>query len=75
MSAYPIRVMTFNVRGTLRDIGTKNTWRKRAALNVATIESSAPDVIGLQECQRGNLKAYRKTCRDTPACVGSRREA
>ncbi len=60
LDAYPIRVMTFNVRGTLRDIGTKNTWRKRAALNVATIERSAPDVIGLQECRRGNLEAYRR---------------
>ena len=60
LSAYPIRVMTFNVRGTLRDIGTKNAWRKRVALNVATIERSAPDVIGLQECRRGNLKAYRE---------------
>jgi hypothetical protein len=67
--------MGFKIRGTLRDMRKKNAWRNRAALNVATIGRRAPDVIGLQECQRGNLKAYRKTCRDTLACVGSRREA
>ena len=60
LNAYSIRVMSFNVRGTLRDMHKRNAWPNRAALNVATIERSAPDVIGLQECQRGNLKAYRK---------------
>ncbi|MDQ4127708.1 MAG: endonuclease/exonuclease/phosphatase family protein [Actinomycetota bacterium] len=52
--------MSFNVRGSFRDRRKKNAWRNRAALNVATIERCTPDVIGLQECQRGNLKAYRK---------------
>ena len=56
----PIRVMSFNVRGSFHDARKKNAWRNRAALNVATIESYAPDVIGLQEAQRGNLSAYRK---------------
>ena len=56
----PMRVMSFNVRGSFRDRLKPNAWRNRAALNVATIERSAPDLIGLQECQRGNLKAYRK---------------
>src|SRR5215211_458492 len=55
-----IRVMSFNVRGSSRDARKKNAWRNRAALNVATIESHAPDVIGLQEAQRGNLDVYRK---------------
>ena len=55
-----IRVMSFNVRGSVRDARKKNAWRNRAALNVATIERYAPDVIGLQEAQRGNLGAYRK---------------
>jgi endonuclease/exonuclease/phosphatase family metal-dependent hydrolase len=67
--------MSFNIRGTLRDMRKTNAWRNRASLNVATIGRCAPDVIGLQECQNGNLKAYRETCRDTPACVGGRREA
>ena len=52
--------MSFNVRGAFRDQGTKNSWRNRAASNIATIERYAPDLIGLQESQRGNLSAYRK---------------
>ncbi len=52
--------MSFNVRGSSRDRLKKNAWRDRAALNVATIERCAPDLIGLQECQRGNLRTYRK---------------
>ena len=52
--------MSFNVRGSFRDVGRKNAWPKRAALNVATIERHGPALVGLQECQRGNLAAYRK---------------
>jgi endonuclease/exonuclease/phosphatase family metal-dependent hydrolase len=55
-----IRVMSFNVRGSFRDARRKNAWRNRVELNVATIERYVPDVIGLQEAQRGNLSAYRK---------------
>ena len=53
-----LRVMSFNVRGSFRDALKKNAWRNRADLNVATIERYAPDVIGLQEAQRGNLATY-----------------
>src|SRR5215204_5169572 len=60
LEEYSVRVMSFNVRGSLRDARKKNAWRNRAALNVATIEHYAPDVIGLQEAQRGNLGAYLK---------------
>ena len=60
LDEYPIRVMSFNIRGAFRDNLKTNAWRNRAALNVATIERAAPDLIGLQECQRGNLKAYGK---------------
>ncbi len=52
--------MSFNVRGSFRDAGRKNAWPNRAALNVATIKRHAPTLVGLQECQRGNLAAYRK---------------
>jgi endonuclease/exonuclease/phosphatase family metal-dependent hydrolase len=52
--------MSFNVRGSFRDARKKYAWRNRADLNVATIERYAPDVIGLQEAQRGNLSVYRK---------------
>jgi endonuclease/exonuclease/phosphatase family metal-dependent hydrolase len=55
-----IRVMSFNVRGSFHDAGKRNAWRNRADLNVATIERYAPDAIGLQEAQRGNLGAYHK---------------
>jgi endonuclease/exonuclease/phosphatase family metal-dependent hydrolase len=55
-----LRVMSFNVRGSFRDAARKNAWRNRAVLNVATIERCAPDVIGLQESQRGNLTTYRR---------------
>jgi endonuclease/exonuclease/phosphatase family metal-dependent hydrolase len=57
---HSIRVMSFNVRGSFHDARKKNAWRNRAALNVATIARYAPDVIGLQEAQRGNLAAYRR---------------
>jgi len=52
--------MSFNVRGSFHDALRKNAWRNRADLNVATIGRYAPDVIGLQEAQSGNLDAYRK---------------
>src|SRR5215213_5180171 len=55
-----IGMMSFNVRGSFRDARKKNAWRNRAGLNVATIERYVPDVIGLQESQRGNLDAYRR---------------
>jgi endonuclease/exonuclease/phosphatase family metal-dependent hydrolase len=58
--SYRLRVMTFNARGSFRDATKKNAWRNRADLNVATIERYAPNVIGLQESQRGNLATYRR---------------
>lgn len=60
MGAFSIRVMSFNVRGSFRDGRKTNAWRNRSALNLATIERTAPALIGLQECQRGNVEAYRK---------------
>ncbi len=56
----PVRVMSFNVRGSFHDARKKYAWRNRAEFNVAIIERYAPDVMGLQEAQRGNLSAYRK---------------
>jgi endonuclease/exonuclease/phosphatase family metal-dependent hydrolase len=53
-------MMSFNVRGSFRNMRKANAWRNRAALNIEAIERYAPDLIGLQECQRGNLKAYRR---------------
>jgi endonuclease/exonuclease/phosphatase family metal-dependent hydrolase len=60
MDGCPIRVMTFNVRGSFRDAGKANAWPNRAALNVETIRHAAPDLIGFQESQSGNLDTYRE---------------
>lgn len=52
--------MTFNIASA---IGTEddgeNAWSSRAGLNVATIERYAPDLIGLQQLDAGNLETYR----------------
>lgn len=53
--------MGFNVRGSFRDVGKRDAcWPSRAAENVAAIERHAPHLVGLQECQWGNLLTYRK---------------
>ncbi len=61
MDGYTIRVMSFNIRGSFRDRATSDAWDDRADLNVETIERWAPDLIGFQELQRGNLRTYRKS--------------
>jgi endonuclease/exonuclease/phosphatase family metal-dependent hydrolase len=50
-------VMTFNVRGSFHDDGL-NDWDKRRDLNIATIKKYAPDIIGFQEAQQGNVDDY-----------------
>lgn len=57
-----IKVMTFNVRGT-RDssIDGLNAWENRRNLNIATIQKHAPDIVGFQEAQNGNIEAYEKS--------------
>jgi len=53
--------MSFNVRGSFRDVGRRDAcWPSRAAANVAVIDRHAPHLVGLQECQWGNLSTYRK---------------
>lgn len=52
-----LRVMTFNVRGYYFPDGA-NVWEARKELAIATISRAAPDLIGLQEPQTGNLKAF-----------------
>lgn len=53
--------MSFNVRGSFRDLGRPDAcWPSRAAENVAALERHAPHLVGLQECQRGNLSTYRE---------------
>jgi endonuclease/exonuclease/phosphatase family metal-dependent hydrolase len=55
----PLRVMSFNIRGSRFDDGA-NVWPERADLNVATIARHAPDLIGFQELDLGNLALYRE---------------
>ena len=51
--------MSFNVRGSFRDLNKREArWAARAAKNVATIDRHEPHLVGLQECQRGNLSTY-----------------
>lgn len=53
-----MRVMTFNVRGAYWSQDGENYWPKRAALNLAAIRRAAPDLIGFQELQQGNIDVY-----------------
>lgn len=72
MEVRRIRVMSFNVRGSFRDVGTENAWRRREELNVAAVKRQAPDVIGFQECQWGNRRAYRRMLPDYDEIRGPR---
>ena len=53
-----IRIMTFNVQGCTYPQEGPHSWGSRAALNVETIRRYAPDLIGFQEVQSGNLATY-----------------
>ncbi|HUY76619.1 MAG TPA: hypothetical protein VMV29_07590 [Ktedonobacterales bacterium] len=57
----PLRVMTFNIANAIdtEDDGV-NAWASRAALNVATIQRYAPDLIGFQQFDQGNLATYQE---------------
>jgi endonuclease/exonuclease/phosphatase family metal-dependent hydrolase len=53
------RIMTFNIRGAFHKNDGANAWHARSALNVQTIRRHAPDLIGFQELQTGNLEVYQ----------------
>ncbi len=55
-----IRVMSFNIRGASFAQDGVNAWENRAALNVATIQRYAPDLIGFQEVHSENLATYQE---------------
>lgn len=65
------RVMSFNIRGASDTHDGANGWSKRAALNVATIRKYAPDLIGFQELQRGNLDVYDAELTDYQYVLGN----
>lgn len=53
-----LRVMTFNIRGFYHQYDGANAWVEREGLNIETVRRWAPDLVGVQEAQTGNLKAY-----------------
>jgi endonuclease/exonuclease/phosphatase family metal-dependent hydrolase len=55
-----LKVMSFNIRGFSHRGDGINRWKNRAALNVATIERYAPDLIGLQELRAESLATYQE---------------
>lgn len=62
-------VMTFNVRGSFHEDGA-NDWEQRRDLNVGTIHQYAPDIIGFQEAQSGNLEVYEQALTDYEVELG-----
>jgi endonuclease/exonuclease/phosphatase family metal-dependent hydrolase len=61
--------MSFNVRGAFHE-DDANDWVNRRVLNVSTILKYAPDIIGFQEAQRGNLEAYESELSDYASELG-----
>ena len=59
MESRGMRVMSLNVRGASHRDGI-NAWPGRAGINVRTIKTYAPDLIGLQEVHAPNLEVYEK---------------
>jgi endonuclease/exonuclease/phosphatase family metal-dependent hydrolase len=60
-----IKVMTFNIRGARTSIEDGiNAWKNRRKLNISTIQKYAPDILGFQEAQKGNVEAYAKAFPD-----------
>ena len=66
-----LRVMTFNLRGSSYSKDEPNLWANRADLNLRTIRKSAPDLIGFQELQNGNLETYRKELTNYESFLGT----
>ncbi len=55
-----LKVMTFNLRGSMFEIDGANYWPHRVDLNIRTIKAYDPDIIGFQEYQSGHLADYDK---------------
>jgi endonuclease/exonuclease/phosphatase family metal-dependent hydrolase len=55
-----LRVMTFNIRGFYHPQDGVNAWQHREGLNIETVRAYRPDLLGVQEAQTGNLKAYHR---------------
>ncbi len=66
------RVMSFNIRGAFHPQDGVNDWPERAAVNVAVIRKYAPDLIGFQELEQGNLSVYETELPEYRYILGSR---
>src|ERR1700730_5440761 len=62
--------MSFNIRGSCHPEDGVNIWESRAPLNVRTIRRCAPNVIGFQEFQTGNLATYNEQLPDYSHILG-----
>ena len=66
-----LRVMSFNIASTLNDGESVNHWHnQRADLNVRVIRSYAPDLIGFQEVDHGNIATYHTGLGNYHAILG-----
>jgi endonuclease/exonuclease/phosphatase family metal-dependent hydrolase len=65
-----LRVMTFNIRGACYQEDGVNAWEFRASLNIKTIRSAMPDLIGFQELQMGNHITYQQRLTEFDAVLG-----
>lgn len=65
--------MSFNVRGS-QHLDGENAWKRRAPLNLRVIRSRAPDLIGFQELQGGNLRVYESGLPGYDHALGPRYE-
>lgn len=65
--------MSFNIRGSQHFDG-ENAWKRRASLNLRVIRRCAPDLIGFQEFQNGNLRVYESGLCDYDYALGPRYE-
>jgi hypothetical protein len=65
------RVLTFNIANAIdtEDDG-ENAWALRAPLNVRTIKRYAADLIGFQQCDKGNLETYRSALAEYEYILG-----
>jgi endonuclease/exonuclease/phosphatase family metal-dependent hydrolase len=63
------RIMSFNINGDSSD--GDNAWEKRAPLISSVINRFKPDLIGFQECAKGNLEAFYKQYTDYQVVVGN----
>ncbi|GHO49268.1 endonuclease/exonuclease/phosphatase family protein [Ktedonospora formicarum] len=69
---HTLRIMSFNIRGAHHQQDGLNIWEQRALLNIETIRSCDPDLIGFQELQLENLNMYQHHLTEYESLLGLR---